>query len=194
MARITICTEALTGEFCKLIRMGNYFETVCDYLGIDKGSAYNWIKWGREGKDATGEDTSAYREFFNAFTQAEAEAEITSVQDLKAAGHARKLPAPLLDKDGKPVPGVQFGDWRATAEFLARRYPARWSPNARTQMELTGADGGPVKTEHAGRIELTGDAALAVLAYHESKDPEPEVDGLHTAQADAEASGIPEPE
>ena len=189
-----MCTAELTAEFCKYIRQGNYFETVCDYLQIERQSAYNWIKWGEQGKDATGPDPDAYRRFFDTYTQAHAEAEMTSVQDLKAAGHARKLPAALLDEDGKPLPGVQFGDWRATAEFLARRYTSKWAPNAKTHVELTGADGGPVKTEHSGRLELSGDAALAVMAYHDSKDPEPEVDEVHTAQADAEASCVPEPE
>lgn len=51
---------------------------------------------------------------------------------------------------------------------------------------------GPLQVEQSGRLELTGDAALAVLAFHENT--EPEVDELHSAQADAEASGLPEPE
>lgn len=192
MARHTICTEELTAEFVKYIRMGNYFETVCDYLQIDKGSAYNWLKWGEEGRDASGPDPDVYRQFFNAYTQANAEAELSSVQDLKAAGHARKLPPALLDADGKPVPGVQYGDWRATAEFLARRYQDRWAPNAKSKTEISGPNGGPLQVQQSGRLELTGDAALAVLAFHENT--EPEVDELHPAPADAEAGGLPEPE
>ena len=53
-------------------------------------------------------------------------------------------------------------------------------------------DLGPVKVEQSGRMELTGDAALAVLTYHENA--EPEVDELHPAQADAEAGCLPESE
>lgn len=162
MGRFTVCTKELADKFAELIRAGNYFETVCNYLEIDKGSGYNWLKWGEEGRDANGDDPDAYRRFFNAFTQAEAEAELGAVASLKQAGLPHRLPKHLLDEEGKPLPGVQLGDWRATAEYLARRHRDRWSPNART--EITGAGGGAVQVETQSSLTLLADPEACALA------------------------------
>lgn len=172
MGRITDCTPELTEKFAGLIRAGNYFETACNYLGIDKKSAYNWIKWGEEGRDAHGSDPDAYRRFFHAFVQAESEAEVGAVALLKQAGRAHRLPDNLLDPDGKPLPGVQYGDWRATAEYLARRHRDRWSPNART--EVVGAGGGALQVEHEGDALEQLSGAIARLAARGAEDGDPE--------------------
>jgi hypothetical protein len=118
---------------------GNYLETVAGYLHVDKQTAYNWLEWGSEGKDATGEDPAAYRTFFDAVEHAKHQAEIRAAALLQRAGQDRVVDLPT-------DPSKQFvqGDWRAIAEFMARRYPRRWSKAERVQQELTGKDGGPV--------------------------------------------------
>jgi hypothetical protein len=162
MGRITDCTPDLIERLAGLIRAGNYFETACDFLGIEKRSAYNWLTWGKEGKDAHGPNPDLYRQFFHAFVQAEAEAEVGAVASLKQAGRPHKLPKDLVDEDGKPLPGVQYGDWRATAEYLARRHRDRWSPNART--EVVGSGGGPVQVETKSSLAVLADPAACELA------------------------------
>lgn len=141
----TICTAELTRQFAELMAAGNYLETVAGFLHVSQQDAYNWLKWGAEGKDATGPDPAAYRNFFEAVTHAERQAEVRAAALLQRAGQDRVVDLPT-DAAGNPDPNKQFvqGDWRAIAEFMARRYPRRWSKAERVQQELTGANGGPV--------------------------------------------------
>jgi hypothetical protein len=161
--RPTILTPALASEFCDLIRAGNYFETVCRYLQLDESVAYDWLNWGREGREAAGNWPDAYRTFAKSLAQAEALAEVQAVASLKQAGMPHKLPDRMYDAEGKVLPGVVYGDWRATAEFLARRYRGRWAPNAKH--EITGTDGGPIKTETTSRLTLDAAQSLAVVEF-----------------------------
>jgi len=139
----TICTPELTAEFANLMAAGNYFETVCTYIGISKQDAYNWLSWGEEGKDATGPHPDIYRRFFDAVTRAEARAEVRAAALLQQASQDRVIDLPDEDSNQRWVQG----DWRAIAEFMARRYPKRWSKAERVSQEHTGPNGGPVQVE-----------------------------------------------
>ena len=170
--RPTLLTPALASEFCDLIRAGNYFETVCRYLGIDESVAYDWLNWGNEGREAAGDWPDAYRSFAKSLAQAESLAEVQAVASLKQAGMPHKLPDRMFDAEGKVLPGVVYGDWRATAEFLARRYRGRWAPNAKH--EVTGKDGGPIEVDHGSEAieQLIGAiAGIAARSGQGSGDP-----------------------
>lgn len=182
MARPTICTSGITEQIAKYLAEGQYMECACGMCEpvIPSQDAYNWLKWGAEGKDATGPDPDAYRTFFETVTRAEAQAERTVVMEMRRAA--------IPHSEVKAADGIPLipGDVRAQEIFLKRRFPRRWGDMQRT--ELTGPGGGPVQVEQSGRLELTGASALAVLEYHDSKpepDPEPEVDEVHSAPADA---------
>jgi len=191
--RPTILTPELSKQFCDLIRAGNYFETACGYLGIDKTAAYDWLNKGAAGQDATGEWPDVYREFANAFTQAETFAEASSVALLKQAGQPHQIPGNLCEPDGKPKPGVVMGDWRATAEFLSRRYRERWAPNAKH--EVTGKGGKPIQHEHTGgvdvRVAVADPAMRATLATlaEQWDDKQKTRNGLGNGHTHAEVEG-----
>jgi hypothetical protein len=155
----TICTPELTRQFAELMAAGNYLETVAGYLHVSQQDAYNWLKWGAEGKDATGPDPAAYRNFFEAVTHAERQAEVRAAALLQRAGQDRVVDLPT-------DPSKQFvqGDWRAIAEFMARRYPRRWSKAERVQQELTGKDGKALQVETNGDAIATLASAIAGLA------------------------------
>ena len=128
-------TRELMGEFARLMRGGNYFETVCTYLDVPRRTAYNWLEAGERGEDANGDWPEAYREFWHTVTRAEAYAEVTSVAALKQAGQTHRKPV-------DPETGEELveGDWRATAEFLARRYNERWSKTGQVRHTYTKPD------------------------------------------------------
>jgi hypothetical protein len=158
--RPTICTNEVIAGFVELIEAGNYFEPTAILVGISKQDAYNWLKWGSEGKDAPPPDLDAYRNFFDSVTRAEAKAEADVVALVKQAGQAQEVAytekgfafAVIHTEDGEvKLPG----DLRANLEFLARRYRDRWSP---TQNTRTGQDptAGPTQVEHGGTIALDG--------------------------------------
>ncbi len=159
----TICTPELTRQFAELMAAGNYFETVAGYLRIDKQTAYNWMEWGEAGRDATGPNKDAYRTFFDSVTHATEQAEIRGAALLQRAGQDRTADLPMT-ADGEPDKSKVFvqGDWRAIAEFMARRYPKRWSKAERVSQEHTGPNGGPVQVETSTKD--MSDEQVAALA------------------------------
>jgi hypothetical protein len=44
-------------------------------------------------------------------------------------------------------------DWRAALSYLERRHPTRWRRHQVT--ELTGKDGGPIRTEQGPALDLS---------------------------------------
>src|SRR3972149_5321290 len=116
---------------------GNYFEVACELSGINAGTGYDWLAIGEGRKpNDTKISTKLFIEFSDAVRNANAQVENAAIIHWRNA----------------------FGDdWRASAEYLARRFPERWKKVERS--ELTGVGGGPITTrddytdaERAARI------------------------------------------
>ncbi len=96
------------------IRAGAFYEPACAYAGISYQTCRNWMARGKE--DGAGE----YFEFLESVKAVEAELEL----ELAGAwSEAAKT------------------DWRASMEFLSRRFPDRWSPTRKT--EISGSETEP---------------------------------------------------
>ena len=50
--RPTKLNKQLEAQICKLLRKGNYVETVCDYVGIPPERFYQWLKRNPEFREA----------------------------------------------------------------------------------------------------------------------------------------------
>jgi transposase len=125
MARPTKLTPELQERIVKAVRAGNYAEAAARANGIAPSTYYRWLQRGALN------DAGAYRDFSEAVRQAEAEAEVHAVAILRRA---------------------MGEDWRAALAYLERRYPGRWRRH--TSTELTGKDGGPLRTESTPAIDL----------------------------------------
>jgi hypothetical protein len=128
----------LQERIVQMLRAGNYREPVCRAVGISPSSFYNWMQRGELEKNGI------YREFHDAVTKAEAEAEVLAVAILSRAMRE---------------------DWRAVVAYLERRHPSRW--RRQTTTELTGKDGGPIHTrleQPALDLSTLTDEELQVLA------------------------------
>jgi hypothetical protein len=127
MARNSKLTPELQEELLKLIGAGAYIRQACEFVGISEASVYLWISRGskeilRMETDAKAKPSAkekAYVEFYYAFKKAENASEMRAIAIWQQ---------------------TMSDDWRAAKEFLARRFPDRWSP----RLEVTGADGQPV--------------------------------------------------
>ena len=146
--RPTICTPTVVREFAQLIAAGNYFETVCKYLSIDKTLAYDWLHFGEKGKDATGNWPDAYREFSNAVKRADAQAEIMAVAEVQLAGkpHAPRKVKVKNENDEEVEVNAEPGAWQAMMTFLERRFSDRWGRKDRQDIGLHGTPGQPPVT------------------------------------------------
>lgn len=95
-------TSELQKQICDFLVAGNFAETVCDFVGIDKTTYYEWLKRGERGWQIDIE--GGYVEFSHAVKKAVAQVEMTTVHGL------RKRPY----------------NWQADAWWLERRHPDRW--------------------------------------------------------------------
>jgi len=144
MARPTKLTPAVSERIVQALRAGNYAEPACRSAGISASTYYRWLERGETEADGI------YHEFSEAIRQAEADAEVHAVALLR-----RAMP----------------NDWRAALAYLERRHPSRWRRH--TSTELTGPDGGPIRTQAVDLSSLT-DADLAELKriLKRASDPE----------------------
>lgn len=99
MARLSKLTPEIEKKLIDTIRLGNYYEAACAYVGIGERTFYRWIEKGKKAK------SGKYWQFWQSIIQAEAEAEARIVTQWQ-----KKIPE----------------DWRAAQAFLERRYPERW--------------------------------------------------------------------
>jgi hypothetical protein len=93
--------EQLLETFVRLVMAGNYFSAACKAVGISQGTFRRWMELGRASLD----DKDIYRQFFLRVQEAEAYAEVYAVKSWRT--HFSR-------------------DYRASRDFLARRYPERW--------------------------------------------------------------------
>jgi hypothetical protein len=84
-----------------LFKMGNFVETTCGTVGIDKSTYYDWMKKGKN----SNHPKNKYRKFQEAVEQAMAWSEARDVA--------------IITKLSKY-------DWRASAWRLGRKHPDKW--------------------------------------------------------------------
>lgn len=121
VGRQTKLTPAVQQRICDAIRAGNYLEAAAAYGGVEKSTIYKWLQ--------RGESASAgiFFDFFHAVQAAQAEAEVRIV-----AQWQQQIP----------------DNWQAARDFLARRFPDRWGPKDRREVEHGGTIG--IRREYVG--------------------------------------------
>jgi len=124
--RPTKLTPERQAEIVRLLRAGNYVETVCAYVGITKESFYEWLRRGRRGWKI---DT-IYSDFTDAVERARAAAEMELVVLLRKSATA-------VNEEGN-MEHREDAKW-----FLQHAYPDRWG-RVQRKVEHTGEGGGPV--------------------------------------------------
>lgn len=156
MPRKSKLTPELIKEAVDLVKLGNYIETVCQYLGIGETTWYRWMQEGEKAK------SGIKRDFWESIKRAEAHAEIRNVQIIQKAADKAKDDPKL---------------WVAAMTFLERKFPERWGRKDKVKADLqhTGKDGGPIKTENETKIKLENlsDEELAVLERIAEKNTQP---------------------
>ena len=112
MGRKPILTDKIIEEAATLLAEGHYAITICDYLGIDQGTWYNWILRGEEVRDAETDEIAEavpnYRLYFKFVTiikASEAQAEMQMVKHIRSAA---------------------ITSWQAAAWYLERKHRDRW--------------------------------------------------------------------
>jgi hypothetical protein len=135
----------MQAAFIRLVAKGTYLRDVCDALGIHYQTYRNWMIWGEEYAQAKRPKAKhrIYFEFFDAVNKATAKLKLETVHQIRQ-----------ISLDSK--------DWRGLAWYLERRFQDEYG---RKRLEVTGKDGGPIRTTN-----LTGNIPLDNLSESELAD------------------------
>ena len=109
MGRPTKLSPEIQERICSALRGGNYEGAAAAAGGVGASTVRQWLQWGRDAKSAR------YVAFLTAVTRAREDAELRLVE---------------LWQEAMP------NDWRAIAEFLARRHPERWGKRERAEVTV----------------------------------------------------------
>ena len=104
-------TPELQAEIIVLLKTGNFIETTCYTVGINKSTFYDWMKKGEE----SNHPGNKYKIFREAVVQAMAWSEARDVA--------------LIAKHSE-------NDWRAVAWRLSRKYPDKWGEKVYEDLDL----------------------------------------------------------
>ena len=137
MGRPDRLTPEIQAKVVMYLKRGNYVETAAALAGVSRNAIKEWI---RRGNDPHA--PKKYRDFLGAVDAAIAEAEDRDIGriDQAAAGWRE-----ARDDKGNLIMPARAPNWKAAAWRLERRHPRRWANKER--LELTGADGGPIKVD-----------------------------------------------
>jgi len=104
-------TPELQAEMIVLLKAGNFVETTCGTVGIDKSTYYDWMKKGKN----SNHPKNKYRKFQEAVEQAMAWSEARNVA--------------LITK-------LSEENWRAAAWMLSRKHPDKWGKKKYEDFDL----------------------------------------------------------
>lgn len=114
MSRKTDLSDDVTARICAKVRKGDRPYIAAQVEGVSKSSFFDWMRRGLiEGEG------SPFYEFRNAIARAEAQFESE---------------ATAMALTGDEV-GVSWGPSKASLEVLSRRFPKRWAPRVKQELE-----------------------------------------------------------
>ena len=123
-----------------MVRDGNPFVTACEAAGINKDTRINWMRDAKKRLDDASQFVSLHPdkedEIYRAVSK-HLEVQLF-LETIKAEADYKKTLLKRVKKQSKR-------DWKAAAWLLAKRWPNEFGEKA--QLEITGADGEPVKQE-----------------------------------------------
>ena len=150
MPKPSIITTEKIDQISKLISVGNDIEVAAQAGGISKSTHYSWIARGKAEKQRLSDSPKAkpkkseelFMEYLDATEKALNDAEARLVLLIAKAAETKK-------------------DWRAAAWLLTHRENSkdRWKEVSKT--ELSGENGGPIKTETTAHLGEQDIIALA---------------------------------
>lgn len=79
--RASKISEAIINSVCEKMRAANCFDPACWASGISPRTGYYWLKHGEEDDETDTE--SLFRDFYYAVREAEAQAEIDDIRDIR---------------------------------------------------------------------------------------------------------------
>ena len=141
MGRPTKLTDELKADILKFIEGGSFVEDACILAGVHKSQFYRWKKRAEDEEARVAENPKQRKirkseqpfiDFRDATTRARTCAKNAALKIIMDASVDRPFPK---REDDEPM--TRFGDWRASAWFLEKSFPAEYGKQQK--VELTGS-------------------------------------------------------
>lgn len=136
-------TPEVQTKIVKVLADGGHYVTAATVAGVEYTTFRNWMLRGAQAH------SGQYFDFLNAVKAAEAQAEAEAVAAWKSA-----------------IPD----SWQAARDFLARRFPERWSDKARVDVSFVKKEASRVATQY-GLDEGEVLALAEEMAANEEREP-----------------------
>ncbi len=130
-------TPVVTKKLVQALGIGNYTTVACRFAGIKPSLFWSWMKRGEL------EVEGVYFEFREKILLAEAASEVSAVGAMRRA---------------------MKNDWKAAAEFLARKYPSRWGKNSTVDVHLSDGREGAGSAAREDHLPDLSDEQLEIFA------------------------------
>ncbi len=145
--RKTKLTPEVQEKVVRAIENGNYDYIAAQAVGISKATFYAWLARGEAEKERltkigarVRKSETPFLEFLDAIKKAKAASEITQVGIISNASEK---------------------NWQAAAWWLERKHSDRWA--RKEKRELSGPDGGPIRTEDVSITEEDRDNRILAI-------------------------------
>lgn len=144
----SVMTPEVLETVLTAVQTGLGIKTAAEYAGIGERTVKDWLAKGRAAIEASEdndapvpEEDRAYADFAREVDRKRATAIARNITNIQSAG-ARG--APVMDRQGRVVRDEEdrivfhSGDWRASAWWLERMYPAEFGQRVELSGELNG--------------------------------------------------------
>lgn len=168
MARPSKLTPATADGICQRLRAGVPRVHAAESMGVDRRTMFLWLQRGHEA-DVRGL-TDCAAEHHGQFAAAPSKAE--SLTYLQFLHMVTQVEADAVVLAVGYVTRAMSKDWRSVLAWLERRHPAEFK--LREQMEVTGADGGPLYVESARESLLMKLDTISKRVLEEAQNARPD--------------------
>lgn len=178
--RPTLLTDEVHKKLIEATKMGAPMTTAAAYVGISERTFQRWMERGfdalqlEDDEQDVPADEQPYLALFKEVSQARSQAAVMHVGLIQRAAQGGVITEESTKKYRDPETGAIVEektvkrtppDWRAGAWYLERQHRQHFGRDKEVQVELTGANGGPVEVvqvdELAARIRENIAAAAA---------------------------------
>ncbi|MFF4188127.1 hypothetical protein ACFYZ9_33525 [Streptomyces sp. NPDC001691] len=187
-ARARLLTPEVESRLIEASRMGLAVDIAARNAGISRHTFHRWMRLGRDellDRDAGAEpdpQNDVFVEFYEQVEEARANAAFQAAFDIRRSsrgGIVTKETHRTYDPHtGKVVEETVIDktppEWRAAAWYLERQHRSQYGKEAHVEVELTGADGGPVRIENKGAAALATRVSETLYALQYPDDPPPD--------------------
>lgn len=209
--RPPLLTPEVHKKLIEATKMGSPMSVAASYVGISVRSFERWMERGFNAQDLEDADQPVpdeeqpYLDLFKEVSQARSQAAVMHVSLIQRAAQGGVVTEETTKKYRDPETGSVVEettvkrtapDWRAGAWYLERQHRHHFGKDKDVQLEITGANGGPIEVVEVDKLaeKVRGNIAAALAAAQGAEQLQITADGHGVDEGDVvDADVVDEP-